>query len=37
MNGLYRSWRGVLIKHEAFRAVATWAIAVETIGSCLVA
>lgn len=27
MNGLYRSWRGVPMKHEAFQAVGTWAIA----------
>lgn len=27
MNGLYRSWRGVPVKHEALTAVATWAIA----------
>lgn len=27
MNGFYRSWRGVPMKHEAFQAVTTWAIA----------
>jgi putative colanic acid biosynthesis UDP-glucose lipid carrier transferase len=28
LNGLYRSWRGAPLKHEAFRVVSTWAVVV---------
>ena len=28
LNGLYRSWRGAPLKHEAFRVVTTWAVVV---------
>ncbi len=31
VNGLYRSWRGAPLKHEAFQALATWTIAAPVI------
>jgi putative colanic acid biosynthesis UDP-glucose lipid carrier transferase len=30
-NGLYRSWRGAPLKHEAFRVMSTWAVVVPSL------